>query len=64
MNLEDDVYDRLINFSQFDIRRLINIMEELSYHFTSKTIDCKRFNNFVKKSREKDEDIGLFKATY
>ena len=64
MILKEEVYERLINFSQFDIRRLINIMEELSYHFTSKTIDCKKFDNFVKKSREKDEDIGLFKATF
>jgi hypothetical protein len=31
MILKEDVYERLINFSQFDIRRLINIMEELSY---------------------------------
>lgn len=64
MIMKEDVYERLINFSQFDIRRLINIMEELSYHFTSKTIDCKKFDNFVRKSREKDEDIGLFRATF
>ena len=59
----DEIIDLLIQFSQFDIRRLINLLQELSYHYINDIIDIDKFNNFINKSREKNIDIGLFDAT-
>ena len=51
----------LINFAQYDIRRLINLLQELSFHY--KTIDETKIDIFIKNSREKNIDTGLFDAT-
>jgi replication factor C subunit 1 len=61
-NLE--TYESIINFSQFDIRRLINILQELSYHYNKEDIDLIKVTHFINKSREKNIDIGLFDATF
>jgi DNA polymerase III delta prime subunit len=53
--------DLLIEFSQKDIRRLINLLQEYSYNF--KEINNEFILNFINKSREKNIDIGLFDAT-
>ena len=58
----DNIIDRLINFSQNDIRRLLNLLQELSFHATSKITDNK-IDEFIKKSREKNIDVGLFDST-
>ena len=55
------VLNELIIFSQFDIRRLINLLQELSFHYNY--IDENNINTFIEKSREKNIDIGLFDAT-
>ena len=57
------IIDKLIHFSQYDIRRLINIFQELSYHSVNNLITCEQINEFINKSREKNIDIGLFEAT-
>jgi len=56
------IIDKLINFSQNDIRRLINLLQELSFHATTK-ITMIKMEEFIKKSREKNTDIGLFDST-
>jgi len=53
----------LIKFSQYDIRRLINLLQELSYHYKNKDITMKRILKFIKKSEVKDIDVGLFEST-
>ena len=60
----DEIIETIINFSQYDIRRLINILQELSYHYENKCIDKNNLLEFINKSREKNIDIGLFDATY
>uniref|UniRef100_A0A6C0D9K0 DNA replication factor RFC1 C-terminal domain-containing protein n=1 Tax=viral metagenome TaxID=1070528 RepID=A0A6C0D9K0_9ZZZZ len=57
----DDVLCDLIHFSQYDIRRLINLLQELSFHY--KIIDKNNLDIFIEKSREKNIDTGLFDAT-
>jgi hypothetical protein len=57
------VINKLINFSQYDIRRLINMLQELSYHYKKKEIKEDDINNYIKNSREKNIDIGLFEST-
>ena len=55
--------DKLIIFSQNDIRRLINLLQELSYHLINNIITENILNKFIEKSREKNIDIGLFEST-
>jgi replication factor C subunit 1 len=57
----DSSLDLLIEFSQKDIRRLINLLQEYSYNF--KEINNQYILDFINKSREKNIDIGLFDAT-
>jgi DNA polymerase III delta prime subunit len=53
--------DDLIVFSQFDIRRLINLLQELSFHYNY--IDENNIISFIEKSKFKNIDTGLFDAT-
>jgi replication factor C subunit 1 len=55
--------NNLITFSQNDIRRLINLLQELVYHITDGVITANIVNEFIEKSREKNIDIGLFDST-
>jgi replication factor C subunit 1 len=58
----DELYEKIINFSQFDIKRLINILQELSFHY-EKIEDVKTLDIFFDKSRQKNIEIGLYEAT-
>jgi len=62
INDVDELYDKIINFSQFDIKRLINILQELSFHY-KKIEDIKTLDIFFEKSRQKNIEIGLYEAT-
>jgi replication factor C subunit 1 len=65
IKIETESYiDKLIDFSQYDIRRLINLLQELSYHVDSNNkITNKKIIEFIDKSREKNIDVGLFDST-
>ena len=54
---------KLIEFSQWDIRRLVNLLEELSWHLNDKFITEDKLNEFIEKSRQKNIDVGLFDST-
>jgi len=59
---DDDIFNKIIEFSQFDISRLINILQELSYHY--KNINSiEQLNYFFDNSKKKDINIGLFDAS-
>ena len=59
-----DVIIKLINYSQNDIRRLINLFEELSYHLKlDRLITNNLLDHFISKSRYKNINIGLFYST-
>jgi DNA polymerase III delta prime subunit len=60
---KENIYKILVDFSQYDIRRLINLLQELSYHYKSKEITTKRIRKFIKKSEVKNIDVGLFEST-
>ena len=61
--IEDDtLYEKIINFSQFDIKRLINILQEISFHY-KKIDNIEILDSFFEKSRQKNIDIGLYEAT-
>jgi len=59
----EELIELLINFSQNDIRRLINLFQELSFHLTNKIVNETNIKEFILKSREKNIDIGLFNST-
>lgn len=58
----EELYEKIINFSQYDIKRLINILQELSFHYKDIT-NINQLNEFFEKSRQKNIDIGLYEAT-
>ena len=59
----DILIDKLIKFAQNDVRRLINLLQELSYHINNNKITEANINEFIDKSREKNIDVGLFDST-
>ena len=54
--------DNIIDLSQNDIRRLINLLQELSLNYNN-FITKQNIEEFINKTREKDIDIGLFNST-
>jgi replication factor C subunit 1 len=59
----DSLINKIILFSQYDIRKLINLLQELSYHITNNILYEKNIDDFIENSREKNIDTGLFEAT-
>jgi len=57
------ILDDFITFSQYDIRRLINLLQELSYHNINGKITKNQITEFINKSKEKNINIGLFDST-
>lgn len=60
---DSDIYVELIEHSQYDIRRLINIMEELKLIFGDSAITLDKFEQFRETSKKKDLDPGIYEAT-
>jgi replication factor C subunit 1 len=56
-----DAIEKLILFSQYDVRRLINLLQEYSYNY--KSLNVKDIDTFIEKSIIKDTSIGLFEAS-
>ena len=59
----DIVIDKLIDFSQKDIRKLINLLQELNFHYNKIEIDLEKFEKFIQLSKEKHNELGLFETT-
>ena len=57
----DDSIDTLIELSQYDIRRLLNLIEDYSYNY--KILSNKNITKFEKQTLLKDTNIGLYDAT-
>lgn len=63
ITIESEAINMIIDYSQRDIRRLINLLYDLKITFSNKHITIQDFESFTKASRLKDVDIGLFEAT-
>ena len=59
----EHLMDKLIFFAQNDIRRLINLFQELSFHLSNGKVTNTNMDEFIEKSREKNIDVGLFDST-
>lgn len=62
-NDEDDIYVEIWTHAQDDIRRLINILEELKLMYIDKDITLEIFNQYRDTSKTKDRDPGIYEAT-
>lgn len=62
-NDEDDIYEELWMHAQDDVRRLINILEELKLMYIDSDITVEIFNQYRDTSKTKDRDPGIYEAT-
>jgi hypothetical protein len=53
----------IIKFTQFDIRKLIFILQDIKFTYGSELIDIAKCKSFFSSSQKKDKDIGLFEGT-
>ena len=60
---EDDIYIELIEHAQNDIRRLVNILEELKLIYDDTNVTLDKFNQYRETSKTKDLDPGIYEAT-
>lgn len=60
---EEDIYVELVNHSQYDVRRLINILEELHFIYGKAEVTLDVFNEYRDTSKMKVVDYGIFEAT-
>jgi hypothetical protein len=58
-----DIYDDIITHSQYDMRRLVNILEDIKIIYGKNVITTSGFSTYVKTSIKKDIDPGIFDAT-
>jgi len=54
---------RIIEYSQYDIRRLINTLQDIKNAFGDKEITNKIFDDYCLMTKQKDENINLFEIT-
>jgi DNA polymerase III delta prime subunit len=64
INIEKDIINNIINFSQYDIRRLLLLLQDLKFTFKNKLITSIEWSLYTSSSLCKDKDIGLFNATH
>lgn len=60
---DDDIYVEIISHAQFDIRRLINILEELKLIYEDGDVTLEKFEQYRETSKTKDLDPGIYEAT-
>ena len=62
--IDENIKEKLVIYSQYDIRRLIILIENLYYFSNNEHIDEKIFDKFIKTYDKKEEDIQLLDSTY
>lgn len=60
---DDDLLVEIISHAQHDVRRLINILEELKSIFQDSSITLDKFEQYRETSKMKDLDPGIYEAT-
>ena len=59
----DNIYSEIVEHSQYDVRRLINILEELKMIFEDDDVTLEKFEKYRETSKIKDLDPGIYEAT-
>lgn len=57
------VSDKIVEYSQSDIRRLINTLEDIKFTYDGEPINMNIIHEYFNMSKKKDIDKDLFKAT-
>lgn len=60
---DDDIYGELISHSQYDIRWLVYILEDLKKIYKDSDVTLEKFKKYQETSKTKDLDPGIFEAT-
>ncbi len=64
INITDPVViTNIIKFTQFDIRKLIFLLQDIKFTFGKEPVDIQKCKSFFMSSQKKDKDIGLFEGT-
>lgn len=58
----DEIIKNIIDYSQYDYRKLIYTLEDFYELYPKKVITKKRFNSYISLSRFKDVDEGIFET--
>lgn len=59
----EDINDMIIDHTQFDIRRLINTLEEIKQIHGNNSITTDTLSKYMETSRKKDIDPGIYEGT-
>jgi hypothetical protein len=57
------IINNIIKFSQFDIRRLLLILQDLKLTYNNRIVGNEEWKNYIISTQKKDKDIGLYDAT-
>ncbi|CAH6420162.1 DNA replication factor RFC1 [uncultured virus] len=60
---DDDIYVELIEHSQYDVRRLINSLEDIKLIFSDEPVTLDKLELYLDTSKKKDLDLGIYVAT-
>ena len=63
-NDDKDIYEEIIIHSQYDIRRMINMLEQLKMIYDNDKISFSEFDDYCQISKTKDQDPGIHQASY
>ena len=59
----ENLITNIIKYSQFDIRKLLLILEDLKLTYNDKEINENEWNNYILSSKKKNINIGLYEST-
>lgn len=60
---DENILRNIIKFTQYDIRKLIFLLQDLKFTYNNELIDLPKLKAFFLSSQKKDKDIGLFEGT-
>jgi len=60
---QDEIYEKIICSSQYDIRRLLNILEGLKLQYGEEKITLPRLKNYFEIAKTKDIEFGIYEST-
>lgn len=62
-NTNDNIYIEIVEHAQYDVRRMINILEELKLIYKDSEVTIEKFHQYCNISKTKDLDPGIHEAT-
>lgn len=60
---DESIKNQIIDHTQGDIRRLVNVLQDINFSYQNIAIDKNILNEYINDSNKKDIDLGLFDNT-